>query len=91
MREFSSTDLANRTGDVLAAAARDAVRIRRHGTPRFVVMSVERFEEMTERGRMQRAVHVADMSDDELDALLAALEVDEMSQDGRVPDGRDDP
>ena len=82
MREFSSTDLANRTGDVLAAAARDAVRIKRHGTARFVVMSVERFEEMAERGRTQKAIHVADMSDDEADALLAALEADERTQDG---------
>ena len=77
MRQFSSTDLANRTGDVLAAASREAVQIKRHGTPRFVVMSVERFEEMTARGRPQRAVHVGDMSDDEADALLAALEANE--------------
>jgi len=82
MREFSSTDLANRTGDVLTAAARDAVQIRRHGIPRFVVMSVERFEEMTERGRTRHAVHVSDMSDDEADVLLAALEADELVQDG---------
>lgn len=88
MREFSSTDLANRTGDVLAAAARDVVRIRRHGTPRFVVMSVERFEEMTERGQTQRAIHVSDMSDDEADALLAALEADEPTQDSDDRDGQ---
>ncbi|WP_179381800.1 type II toxin-antitoxin system prevent-host-death family antitoxin [Jannaschia marina] len=89
MREFSSTDLANRTGDVLAAAARDTVRIKRHGTARFVVMSVERFEEMAEQGRTQRAIHVADMSDDEADTLLAALEADELAQDGNEdPNGR---
>jgi len=88
MREFSSTDLANRTGDVLTAAARDAVQIRRHGIPRFVVMSVERFEEMTERGRTRRAVHVSDMSDDEADVLLAALEAEALVQDGDDRNGR---
>ena len=88
MRQFSSTDLANRTGDVLAAAARETVQIKRHGTPRFVVMSVERFEEMTARGPPQRAVHMGDMSDDEADALLAALEVDERAAQDRDGEGR---
>lgn len=77
MRQFSATDLANRTGDVLAAAARETVEITRHGTPRFVMMSVDRFQEMMARGRSQRSIHVADMSDDEADALLAALEADD--------------
>lgn len=77
MRQFSATDLANRTGDVLAAAARETVEIKRHGTPRFVIMSVDRFQEMMARGSFQRSIHVADMSDDEADALLAALEADD--------------
>lgn len=88
MRDFSSTDLAHRTGNVLAAAAaaRDAVRIRRHGTPRFVATSEERFEEMTERGRTRRAIHVSDMGDDEADALGA----DEAAHGGNGSDGHDE-
>lgn len=77
MRQFSATDLANRTGDVLAAAARETVEIKRHGKPRFVVMSVDRFQELAARGNTQRSIHVSDMTDDEADTLLAALEADD--------------
>jgi antitoxin Phd len=37
MRHFSATELANKTGDVLAAAAQEPVHIQRHGKSRYVV------------------------------------------------------
>ena len=42
MRHFTATELANNTGDVLAAAAQEPVRIQRHGKSRYVLLSVER-------------------------------------------------
>jgi len=41
MRNFTSTELANKTGDVLAAAAQEPVNIQRHGKARYVLLTVE--------------------------------------------------
>ncbi len=76
MREYSATELANNTGDVLAAAAGEDVEITRHGKPRFVIMSRERFERLLRRGDTRRAVRVDDMDVEERDALIAALDRD---------------
>ncbi len=74
MREYSSTELANNTGDVLAAAASEDVKITRHGKPRFVIMSRERFERLLARGDTRQAIANEDMSDVEAEDLIAALE-----------------
>lgn len=44
MREYPSTDLKQRLGDVLDAASREPVSITRHGKARFVLMNVEAYE-----------------------------------------------
>lgn len=44
MREYPSTDLKQRLGDVLDAASREPVSITRHGKARFVLMGVEAYE-----------------------------------------------
>lgn len=80
MRTFTSTDLANKTGDVFAAASQSAVEIHRHGKPRFVLMSTETYERLTNRNP-QRALHVDDMSVEELDAEIAVLR----AEIGEVP------
>ena len=72
MRRYTATELKNRTGDVLDAASREAVAIARHGTPRFVVMSLERYERLTQTGP-RRAVRVGDLIDGEAAELVAAL------------------
>ncbi len=74
MKQFSATELANRTGDVLAAAAQAPVAIARHGKPRFVVLSTEQFERLQARGDTRRAFHVADLTDAEADELASALQ-----------------
>ena len=74
MRNFSSTDLANKTGDVLAAAAQEPVNIQRHGKARYVLLSVEQFERLNARADQRRAVHVEDLAADEADDLIAQLE-----------------
>lgn len=73
MKQFSSTDLANRTGDVLAAAAEAPVTIARHGKPRFVVLSSEQYERLR-RGDTRRAFHVSDLTDAEAEKLIADLQ-----------------
>lgn len=74
MREYSATDLANKTGDVLSAAAQDAVEITRHGKPRFVIMSHDRFQRLLSSGDTRQAVRNEDLTGAEADALLDALE-----------------
>jgi prevent-host-death family protein len=73
MKHFSSTELANNTGDVLAAAAQSAVEINRHGKPRFVLLSIERFQELLNHGARE-AVHVSDLSDSDAASLIGDLQ-----------------
>jgi len=74
MRNFSSTELANKTGDVLAVAAQEPVHIQRHGKSRYVLLSVEQFESLNIRADQRRAMHMDDMSGDEVHSLIAELE-----------------
>ncbi len=74
MREYSATDLANKTGDVLSAAAQDAVEITRHGKPRYVLMSHDRYDRLLRGNDPRRAVRNEDLNDAEAEALITALE-----------------
>lgn len=74
MRNFSATELANKTGDVLAAAAQEPVNIQRHGKARYVLLSVEQFERLSAKADQRRAVHVEDLTPNEADKLIAQLE-----------------
>lgn len=74
MRHFTATELANNTGDVLAAAAQEPVHIQRHGKSRYVLLSVEQFEKLNKSADQRRAIHVDDLSPAEAADLIAALE-----------------
>lgn len=75
MRQFSATELANKTGDVLAAAAQEPVSIARHGKARFIMLSTEQFERLTSRRDPRHAFHVSELSDDEAEKLITDLEI----------------
>jgi antitoxin Phd len=81
MKDYTATELANKTGDVLMAAARETVEITRHGKPRFVILSHEKYERLMSRGDTRRAVRVTDMKDDERSELLAALDASLADED----------
>jgi prevent-host-death family protein len=74
MKQFSSTELANATGDVLAAAAQAPVLIARHGKPRFVMLSAEQYERLVTQGDTRRAFHVSNLTDAEADKLITQLQ-----------------
>ena len=74
MKQFSSTELANQTGDVLAAAAQRPVTIAKHGKARFVVLTTERFAALQSPQDTRRSVHVSEMADAEAAALINALQ-----------------
>ena len=83
MKQFSSTELANATGDVLAAAAHAPVLIARHGKSRFVMLSAEHYARLLTQGDTRRAFHFSDLTDAEADNLIARL------QNSIAPSGRD--
>ncbi|MDO6758077.1 type II toxin-antitoxin system prevent-host-death family antitoxin [Phaeobacter inhibens] len=74
MRQFSATELANKTGDVLALAAQQPVAIARHGKPRFVVLSTEEFEALRQGKDSRTAHHVDDLDDTEATRLMNELQ-----------------
>ncbi len=69
MKQFPAGDLSRNTGDLFEAAAIAPVAITKHRKPRFVVMSMERFEALTSGRSSQVALDVADMPED-LGAIL---------------------
>ena len=74
MRQFSATDLANKTGDVLALAAQQPVAIARHGKRRFVVLSTEEFEALRQGKDSRTEHHVDDLDDAEATRLMTELQ-----------------
>ena len=74
MKQFSSTELANRTGDVLAAAAQAPVSIARHGKARFVVLTAEQYALIQARGDSRRVLDLMNLSDDEAERLVQELQ-----------------
>lgn len=73
MKHFSSTELANKTGDVLAAAAQSAVEIDKHGKPRFVLLTIERYQDLLNHGARE-SIHVSELTDSEADSLINDLQ-----------------
>jgi len=73
MREFSATDLGNKTGDVLAAASQEPVAIARHGKPRFIMLTTDTFDRMQRSNDPRIARRTADIPADEGAALEAEL------------------
>ena len=74
MLQFSSTDLGNKTGDVLAAAAQEPVAIARHGKRRFVLLTTEKFETLKTSGDPRIARRTVDIPPEEGALLVAELE-----------------
>ncbi|MDE0524082.1 MAG: type II toxin-antitoxin system prevent-host-death family antitoxin [Boseongicola sp.] len=73
MLQFTSTDLGNKTGDVLAAAAQEPVAITRHGKRRFVLLTTEKYEALKTSGDPRIARRTADIPSDEGKLLVAEL------------------
>ncbi|MEO9340341.1 type II toxin-antitoxin system Phd/YefM family antitoxin [Mesorhizobium sp. SB112] len=72
MASFSLTDLGNRSGEVVEAAFRGPVDITKRGKRKFVLLTAEQFDRLTEAA--QRAHRVEDLAGAERDEILAGLE-----------------
>ncbi|KAB2530581.1 prevent-host-death protein [Salipiger aestuarii] len=64
MKQFAAGDLTRNTGDLFEAATVAPVAITKHRKPRFVVMSMERFQALTAGHGSQVAFEVTDMPED---------------------------
>ncbi len=66
MRKFAAGDLTRNTGDLFEAATVAPVAITKHRKPRYVVMSVERYEALMKREHEhhQISISVADMPEE---------------------------
>lgn len=69
MKQFAAGELTRNTGDLFEAATVAPVAITKHRKPRFVMMSMERFEALTTGKGSQVALDVSGMPD-ELGELL---------------------
>ncbi|MEL6206612.1 MAG: type II toxin-antitoxin system prevent-host-death family antitoxin [Pseudomonadota bacterium] len=73
MKQFAAGDLTRNTGDLFEAATVAPVAITKHRKPRFVIMSMERFEALTTGRGSQVALDVTDMPEDLGDLLDKGL------------------
>lgn len=76
MKMFKAADVTRNSGDVFAAAAAEPVAITRHSKPRFVVMSVEKYQAMVARSDPRQAFGLGELPDKLSDQLMESLEED---------------
>lgn len=56
MTRFTLTDLGNKSGEVVEAAYRGPVEITKRGTRKFVLLTAEHFDRLSERNAQRRIV-----------------------------------
>jgi prevent-host-death family protein len=64
LKQFPAKDLTRNTADLWTAATVEPIAITKHRKPRFVVMSMERYEALVDDRQPQVSVGVANMPDD---------------------------
>lgn len=74
MKEFAAADLTRKTGDLFEAATLSPVAITKHRKPRYVIMSMERYESLSHGHDTRRAFNVDDLDDQEAEKLIGALQ-----------------
>ena len=74
MRQFSTAELVKHVGDVTHAASQAPVAITQHRKPRFVLMTMERFEAMRQENDPRRAFGPGELPPEEAERVVAALE-----------------
>jgi prevent-host-death family protein len=78
-RSYSTSDLSRNAGDVIAEALRRPVTLTQRNKPRLVLMNIDEYQEMRRRADPRRVVRIGELTEEELDALEAALDEYERS------------
>lgn len=74
MATFTTADLSRKVGDVIAAAHKGPVILTQHRKPRFVLMTVERYEVLRKRADARTTAKVADMPADLVSEVSTAID-----------------
>ncbi|CTQ47699.1 type II toxin-antitoxin system prevent-host-death family antitoxin [Roseibium aggregatum] len=72
MKEFSYSDLARKSGEVLDVAAREGVSLVKHGREMLVIIPRDHYDDLR-RGDARSVFSMADAPDDLLDELAAGI------------------
>ena len=73
--EFKASDLTRHTSDLFDAAIRSPIAITKHRKPKFVLMSMDQYQQLT-RGATQQAHTVDEMPEDLKALMIEGLERD---------------
>ena len=74
MRQFSTAELVKHVGDVTHAASQAPVTITQYKKPRYVLLTVERYEALRRENDPRRAFGPGELPPDEAEAVIVALE-----------------
>lgn len=74
-RTYTTRDLSRRSGDIIAAAFKAPVTLTQRNKPRFVLVTVELFDELMQRADPRKVGKTADMPADLTDKFKSAVEV----------------
>jgi antitoxin Phd len=77
MAHFSLTDLSNRSGEVVEAAHRRPVEIRRRGKRKFMLLTAEDYDRLVSAADTRPAYHADDVPEEVAGMMLAALAEDD--------------
>lgn len=77
--EFKAADLTRHTSELFDAAIRSPVAITKHRKPKFVLMSMDQYQQLA-KGATQQA-HLLDEMPDDLKALMIEGLERDMNQD----------
>ena len=78
--EFKAADLTRHTSELFDAAIRSPVAITKHRKPKFVLMSLDQYQQLAKGATQQ--VHLLDEMPDDLKALMIEGLERDMNQDG---------
>ena len=78
--EFKAADLTRHTSELFDAAIRSPVAITKHRKPKFVLMSMDQYQQLAKGATQQ--VHLLDEMPDDLKALMIEGLERDMNQDG---------
>jgi prevent-host-death family protein len=70
MRQYSLTELNNRSGEVVEAAYNGPVGITKRGKTKFVIMTADQYEQLRKSGDQRRAFTLDAMPKELEDGLL---------------------
>ena len=72
-KTVTATELGANSGEALIAAERGPVAVKKHGKPRYVIMTLDRYEAMRRRGDTRRAYTAVTMPPDMMDAMVQSM------------------